>query len=78
VATERHRLADLLGGLSIVADQGFGLRSLRLGKSWRSRPLVFSFELRCQRLRGSQKHTGTPAASAAPPPMSSPTDQLVD
>src|SRR5882757_7789858 len=30
-------------------------RSVPLGKYWRSRPLVFSFEPRCQGLAGSQK-----------------------
>jgi hypothetical protein len=29
------------------------LRSVRLGKYWRSSPLVFSFDPRCQGLRGS-------------------------
>ncbi len=31
------------------------LRSVPLGKYWRSRPLVFSFVPRCQGLCGSQK-----------------------
>lgn len=33
----------------------WALRSVPFGKYWRSRPLVFSFEPRCQGLRGSQK-----------------------
>src|SRR4030095_2587559 len=34
-------------------------RSVPLGRYWRSRPLVFSFDPRCQGLCGSQKYTWT-------------------
>nr|KEP23651.1 hypothetical protein DA06_06330 [Georgenia sp. SUBG003] len=37
-------------------------RSVPLGKYWRSRPLVFSLEPRCQGLCGSQKYTGRSVA----------------
>lgn len=33
-------------------------KSVPFGKYWRSRPLVFSFDPRCQGLAGSQKYTG--------------------
>src|SRR3954454_12351302 len=39
------------------------LRSVPLGKYWRSRPLVFSFVPRCQGLLGSQKYTSRSALS---------------
>jgi hypothetical protein len=39
------------------------LRSAPLRKYWRSRPLAFSFEARCQRLAGSQKYTRVPSAA---------------
>ena len=38
------------------------LRSVPLGKYWRSRPLVFSFVPRCHGLRGSQKNTCSPVS----------------
>ena len=38
------------------------LRSVPLGKYWRSRPLVFSFVPRCHGLRGSQKKTCRPVS----------------
>ena len=38
------------------------LRSVPLGKYWRSRPLVFSFVPRCHGLRGSQKKTCSPVS----------------
>ena len=37
------------------------LRSVPLGKYWRSKPLVFSFVPRCHGLRGSQKNTCSPS-----------------
>lgn len=37
-----------------------------LGKYWRSRPLVFSFEPRRHGDRGSQKYTAIPLASVNP------------
>lgn len=38
-------------------------RSVPFGKYWRSKPLVFSFEPRCQGLCGSQKYTAISVAT---------------
>ncbi len=39
------------------------LKSVPLGKYWRSSPLVFSLEPRCQGACGSQKKTSMPAST---------------
>ena len=53
--------------LSVVATAAMSLalcllRSVPLGKYWRSKPLVFSFVPRCHGLRGSQKNTCSPVS----------------
>ena len=53
--------------LSVVATAAMSLalcllRSVPLGKYWRSKPLVFSFVPRCHGLRGSQKKTCSPVS----------------
>ena len=56
------------------------LRSVPLGKYWRSRPLVFSFVDRCHGLRGSQKNTCSPLSirSRACWAISAPWSQVSD
>ena len=56
------------------------LRSVPLGKYWRSRPLVFSFVARCHGLRGSQKNTCSPLSirSRACWAISAPWSQVSD
>ena len=48
--------------LAAGAAASWADRSVPLGMYWRSRPLVSSFDPRCQGECGSQKQTGMPVA----------------